>query len=87
MAVGFVQILKNYNKKSRFFFLTYPKGTCDSLGTIDDGNTVLTTNGTHTTVMFECDSGYSVDSTDYQAACEADGSWNVLVPSCGKQLF
>ena len=56
---------------------------CDSLITPESGTLTRSTNGTVTTVIFDCSTGYHLHG-DSILSCGADGTWNGSEPECRK---
>ena len=56
--------------------------TCEPLNSVENGSTVLSTNGTTTVSTFTCQLGSSLNGSGL-AECGQDGKWSVSSPICG----
>ncbi|XP_060562325.1 sushi, von Willebrand factor type A, EGF and pentraxin domain-containing protein 1-like [Ruditapes philippinarum] len=54
---------------------------CEDISSIADGDVLITTNGSTSSVTYTCYLGYSV-SSDYSATCDEDGHWDISAPTC-----
>ena len=56
---------------------------CSTLTTIQSGSFDLVSNTTHTRALFTCDIGTTLLGLQ-EIKCLGDGSWEYVLPSCGK---
>lgn len=55
---------------------------CDDIASPSDGNVSMVTNGTHTTAIYTCGVGFTLEGV-VEPACQEDGSWSTSPPTCG----
>ncbi|XP_052791551.1 LOW QUALITY PROTEIN: uncharacterized protein LOC128225682 [Mya arenaria] len=54
---------------------------CDSLPSLTGGSLSMVTDGTSTSAMYTCNTGYSLSGTT-TLQCRSDGSWDIQPPEC-----
>ena len=62
------------------FFILF-SATCDGLDNQDGANITMTTDGSQTQALYNCDTGYSITGSSL-LSCLSDGTWNISPPSC-----
>ncbi|KAL4230224.1 Sushi [Mactra antiquata] len=55
--------------------------TCEPLTSLAGGTVTMETNGLTTSVVYTCDTGYTVSGTNY-LQCRSDGTWDFSSPTC-----
>lgn len=56
---------------------------CPDLIKPSDGNVLLSSNGSVSSAIFECLSGYEIYG-ERELTCQENGTWNYAAPSCGR---
>ena len=64
-----------------FFF----SAKCGTLTNLTGGTINLITNGTVTSASASCSEGHTMKGVA-RLSCQADGSWDINLPECGKLL-
>lgn len=80
-ASGFHTCINAVQQNSKKTFVI-PVG-CPNVTTAIDGNFNLVTDGTVTSVNFQCDNGATIDGTP-TLTCQSDGTWTSVQPTCGE---
>ena len=57
--------------------------TCPVLASIQNGTTILTTDGVSTSSSFTCDLGFMLKGQE-TITCDSSGVWGDQPPTCGK---
>lgn len=55
---------------------------CTTVSAPDNGSVVLYSDGATTKAMFSCETGSTLKGKS-TITCRADGSWDIIEPSCG----
>ena len=73
----------NHNLYNNLIFFCGHTVQCNALSSITNGEDLVSTDGSRTTVTYSCPAGYTLDG-EVINYCNSDGTWTSIVPTCGK---
>ena len=56
---------------------------CEDFQSLSEGRVTFVTNGTHTSAIFTCGVGFTLDG-EAQPECQTDGTWTTVHHTCGR---